>query len=192
MTATDSSTRLSDLVATFRSRAEPVGTTVERVPTSEAAGAAIASATRAAGITGVVISHELAEAAPQLVASLRLTGLSVTRATGAAEALDLPLGLSLARCVVAETGSVLLAERTLEDRAVAMVTVASTVICRTADLCGTLDDIVTDLREVASRPGGGYATLVTGPSRTADIEMSLTVGVQGPKRVAVLFVDELG
>ena len=47
------------------------------------------------------------------------------------------------------------------------------------------------LREIASRPGGSYATLVTGPSRTADIERVLTVGVQGPARIAVLFVDDL-
>ncbi|MDQ3413285.1 MAG: lactate utilization protein, partial [Chloroflexota bacterium] len=40
-------------------------------------------------------------------------------------------------------------------------------------------------------PGGAYATLVTGPSRTADIERVLTVGVQGPARLIVLFVDEL-
>ena len=36
------------------------------------------------------------------------------------------------------------------------------------------------------------STLVTGPSRTADIERVLTVGVQGPARVAVLFLDALG
>jgi L-lactate dehydrogenase complex protein LldG len=34
--------------------------------------------------------------------------------------------------------------------------------------------------------------LVTGPSRTADIERVLTVGVQGPGKVMTLFVDDLG
>ena len=33
--------------------------------------------------------------------------------------------------------------------------------------------------------GGGYVTTVTGPSRTADIERSLTIGVQGPSRLIV-------
>jgi L-lactate dehydrogenase complex protein LldG len=47
------------------------------------------------------------------------------------------------------------------------------------------------LRQFAVAPGGSFATLVTGPSRTADIERVLTVGVQGPGAVMVVFVDEL-
>ncbi len=66
------------------------------------------------------------------------------------------------------------------------------MVCRTDDLVRGLDEAAPVLRELALRPGGAYATLVTGPSRTADIERVLTVGVQGPARVAVLFLDDVG
>jgi L-lactate dehydrogenase complex protein LldG len=36
--------------------------------------------------------------------------------------------------------------------------------------------------------GPSYATFVTGPSRTADIERQLTIGVQGPAAMHVVFV----
>ena len=36
-----------------------------------------------------------------------------------------------------------------------------------------------------------YISLITGPSRTADIERVLTIGVHGPERLIVVFVDEL-
>ena len=50
------------------------------------------------------------------------------------------------------------------------------------------DDIVDELAEgfrwLADQPrAAAYATFVTGPSRTADIERSLTIGVQGPSRL---------
>jgi len=37
-----------------------------------------------------------------------------------------------------------------------------------------------------------YLALITGPSRTADIERVLTIGVHGPGRLVVLLVDGLG
>lgn len=56
------------------------------------------------------------------------------------------------------------------------------------------DAIVPDLAALLQvlRPEQvSYLALITGPSRTADIERVLTIGVHGPKRLVIVFVDEL-
>jgi L-lactate dehydrogenase complex protein LldG len=143
------------------------------------------------GTTSISLSSEVKGIAPELVAALESTRLTCWTPADANDALDAPLGVSVAKLAVAETGSLMLAEESLADRAVGLVSIVHVTLCRTADLVPSLAEAAAVLREIASRPHGGYTTLVTGPSRTADIEMSLTVGVQGPAKVYALIVDEL-
>jgi L-lactate dehydrogenase complex protein LldG len=189
--ATESAGQVEQLVATFASKVEPLGVLVHRLPGIGAAAELTSHIADERDVRSVVISDELRRAAPGLTAALESNGLMWTVPENANDARDKPIGLSLTRMAVAETGSVLLAEPTLADRSVGLVTRTNLVICDIANLAVSLDEAGVTLREIALRPGGGYAALVTGPSRTADIEMSLTVGVQGPAVVHVVFVDDL-
>jgi L-lactate dehydrogenase complex protein LldG len=59
-------------------------------------------------------------------------------------------------------------------------------------LVGT-GQLLPDLAAVLGRiqpSKAGYLAMITGPSRTADIERVLTIGVHGPLRLIVVFVDE--
>jgi L-lactate dehydrogenase complex protein LldG len=123
-----------------------------------------------------------------LVDAVATTGIDVHEPKSAAEVRDQPLGLTVARRAIAETGSVLLIERELTERAVSLMTETCIVACALDDLVPSLDEAGEALA-AAARDHGSYATLVTGPSRTADIERQLTVGVQGPSRLHVIFIE---
>ncbi len=123
-----------------------------------------------------------------------LSGKSITlrEAGSPASVADAPAGLSGAELAIAETGSVLLAENTLEARVVSMLTLAHFILVGEDRLVPMLDDAAGILQQF-SRAGSHqrhYMSFVTGPSRTADIERTLTIGVQGPKTLCVILVAE--
>lgn len=102
---------------------------------------------------------------------------------------DQPWGITIARGAIAETGSVVLEEREIDKRSVSLMTNKLIVLCAIDQLLPSLDDAAKLLRSIAAN-GSSYATLVSGPSRTADIERQLTIGVQGPGELHVIFVEE--
>lgn len=181
-----------DLLARFEDRAGALGVDVSRVATTAEAARTIAELASELQTPTILVAHELATAAPQLLSELSQLGPAIQQPDDLHATLDAPLGLSLAQLAIAETGSVMLAEASLPDRGIGMLAATQLVICPSSSLVPSLDESVEALRAVALQPGGGYATLITGPSRTADIERVLTVGVQGPARVVIVFVDELG
>ena len=180
---------LDDQLALFRERAGALGVTVHRVSAIGGAAQMIGEVAGANGDPVAIVSSEAMMAWPGLVEALAEAGVSVELAGDPARTRDAPLGVSRAGTAIAETGSVLLAETTVADRTVGMLVMTHVVLCPSVGLRATLEDAADALRAAASRPGASYATLVTGPSRTADIERVLTVGVQGPSRLVVIFVD---
>lgn len=125
---------------------------------------------------------------PALIDTLEVAGVSIRYPQDPTDVRDQPFGLSVAQQAIAETGSVVLVERELTDRSVGLMTETHIVVCALHDLAPSLDDAGETLATAASERGS-YATLVTGPSRTADIERQLTVGVQGPARLHVIFIE---
>jgi len=179
------------LLDEFREKAEPLGVTVLRVASDLAAAQAVADWAHSLEADCVIVASEVTRRMPGVVSALASAGLPGRPSASPAETRGAPLGLSFGHLAVAETGSVLLSEPSLEDRSVGMLTLAQATICPTAALVASLDDAAPLLRQLSLAEGGAFSTLVTGPSRTADIERVLTVGVQGPGKVMTLFVDDL-
>jgi L-lactate dehydrogenase complex protein LldG len=179
------------LLAEFREKAEPLGVTVLRVESAFAAAGAVADWADSLGADSVLVATEVMQRVSSIPAALKSTGLHIQSSKSPEATRDAPLGLSLGLLAVAETGSVLLSEPSLEDRSIGMLTLAHTTLCPTSALVSSLDDAVPMLRQLSLARDGAFSTLVTGPSRTADIERVLTIGVQGPGRVMTLFVDDL-
>jgi L-lactate dehydrogenase complex protein LldG len=127
-----------------------------------------------------------------IVPMLRDQGIRIREAGTPASVADAPAGLSGGELAVAETGSVLIAENALEARVVGMLTLAHFVLVRASDLVPMLDAVGTRLLQLTQAGSGQhhYVSLITGPSRTADIERTLTIGVQGPKTLCVIIVQD--
>jgi L-lactate dehydrogenase complex protein LldG len=179
------------LIAQFSERATPLGTIVDHVPDSNAAARVVADVAQASGVATVWISPQLTDRAPGFRSALAGLGIEAQVIGARGDARDGAVGLSVAHRAIAETGSVLMDERLLPDRAASIMTSRNVVLVAVADLIPSLDSTPALLREIAMRGDGGYASFVTGPSRTADIEMSLTVGVQGPAQITVVFVNNM-
>jgi L-lactate dehydrogenase complex protein LldG len=179
------------LLDEFREKADPLGVAVLRVTSAEAAAQAVADWALSLETDCVIVASEVTRQMPGIATALTSAGLQVRASASPAETRDAPLGLSMGRLAVAETGSVLLSESSLEDRSVGMLTLAQAAICPILALVASLDDAAPVIRELSLAKGGAFSTLVTGPSRTADIERVLTVGVQGPGKIMTLFVDDL-
>jgi L-lactate dehydrogenase complex protein LldG len=97
------------------------------------------------------------------------------------------VGISRADWAVADTGSLAQDATKVEERLV------STLPPLHVAFVGA-ERIVPDLAallEKLSPQKVGYLALVTGPSRTADIERVLTIGVHGPARLVIAVVDGL-
>ena len=91
--------------------------------------------------------------------------------------------------LVARTGSVLLSSRQTLGRIGPVYWPAHIIIAYAWQLVGDVGDALTTLLDSTDGKLPSMINLNTGPSRTADIEKTLVVGVHGPKEVYCFFVN---
>jgi len=107
--------------------------------------------------------------------------------------IEATVGISGANMAIAETGTIVLV--TNEGNADLTTTLPPVHIALFGidKVVATLDDAVAVLR-MLPRSGTGqlitaYVNWITGPSRSADIEQSLTIGVHGPRELHCVIID---
>ncbi|NOY12674.1 MAG: lactate utilization protein [Deltaproteobacteria bacterium] len=173
-----------DLPTMFCAAAEAAGAVLVECKSSAEAAARIAELADGAVLLPVSASCERAQLAEQLqAAGVSLSAVDRTQAAAAAA------GVTSACFAIADTGTLVL-ESTAED-----VRLASTLPARHFVLLDRRKIVadglaaVEPLRRMHQQQPRNYIAYITGPSRTADIERVLTIGVHGPKQLYILLLD---
>jgi L-lactate dehydrogenase complex protein LldG len=183
--------------ARFRAALESVAGVVHEAQTVDQVADIVAALAERLGTRQLLAWSEEAMAVPGLAAALEARGLSAVdpdvpqagdgRAPQLGTLAALPLGLTGADAGLAVTGSVVLASGPGRPRLASLLVPVHVAVLRAERL---VDSIATLL---ATRPdlvaAGSNLVAITGPSRTADIEHTLSRGVHGPGEVHVILFE---
>jgi len=159
---------------------EYVGGKTRRVTTQDELRSALAELVRAEHVKKAMVweNQELEE----LGIAEMLSQLDVEIASPRADKRELAqcdLGVTGADAVLPQTGTLALRTTPAQAEVVSLLPRVHLAIFRTTALRADLAEMLTQIKD---RP---HAVLITGPSRTADIEKTLAIGVHGPKMLHV-------
>jgi L-lactate dehydrogenase complex protein LldG len=175
----------------FKARAEGVSAEVYRFETHALALDFIVGFLQREGIADEPNAYALWAESPFLkgIDRPRLAGvaglkLEVTRELAA----DARFGISQMGWALADTGSLVQDSTAIEQRLVSSLSTIHIALVPTSGLLADMPELLTRIHPKDS----AYIAMITGASRTADIERVLTIGVHGPERLIIVFVDDLG
>lgn len=174
-----------DLFVSFRQRLEAVRGNAHRCSPAGAIDLVRAAAALFPGCP-VTYTAAIRDLLPLLVPALEAAGTPCRPAATLDDVLDCPVGLSTGAVAIAETGSVITADRDPVQRAAGMLSVSHLLFVPESGLVPGLDEAGVWLQAHADTLP--YISFITGPSRSADIERTLTIGVQGPRDLTVILV----
>lgn len=198
--------RWEELLARFSAELEAVAGVVHRAAPAGIP-ALVARIARERQLSRVVTWSEPALGLPDLVAHLRAEGLEVEDGSphlgrpATSEAVETirrrldrgEVGLTGADYAVADSGSLVLVSGPGKGRLVSCLPLVHVAILRPGQLVAGLAEVGVLLealhRQAPPADFPSSVTFITGPSRTADIELSLTRGVHGPKELHVICLE---
>lgn len=143
-----------------------------------------------------IITTDVTDVLRQIIADLGAQRIAVSDAPGlaefgvvpsAVEIFDFEVGVTTAQAGIAETGTLVLDSSCERHRLVSVVPPVHIAILAASKIRATLGETLAMLN--SGNEVSPAITFITGPSRTADIELTLTIGVHGPQQLYVI-IDE--
>ena len=122
----------------------------------------------------------------------RLVGLvavqvDITNSPSASDLFEIDIGITTAQAAIAETGTLVLDSSRERNRLISLVPPVHIAIVEAPNIYATLGEALSFLQ--SDNEISPVVTFITGPSRTADIELTLAIGVHGPQELYVVIYD---
>ncbi len=173
--------RGADLVQRFCQRAEALSSTIDQVRSGDAVPAAICRYLDQAGLPRRFVCWPSLAALPWPLAGLTAEARPARGEDG--------VGVTGVFCALAETGSLMLLSGAGTAAATSLLPETHIALVPVERVVATMDEGFALLRaEHGQLPRA--CNVVSGPSRTGDIEQTITLGAHGPYRVHIVLIGE--
>ena len=187
----------ADLVAQFAGELEALGGVVHRETGDAAAIARVLAIVGDLGASRVLAWDQEWLNCPGLAQAITARGVALEscwlpsdpdqRRARLAELDAVPVGLTGAHSALADTGSLAVVSGPGRGRIASLLAPAHIAVLRLEQIVPSYAAMLASHPHITDE--GSNLVLITGPSRTADIEMTLTRGVHGPGVVHVVVVE---
>ena len=179
-TVSSSARTSTELLDGFRKNLESVGGICHLVASDAESAEIIAETIRSLDAKRIAITDS--ELVRRVVRSDESTELLENPSP--ARLFDCDLGVTSAQWAIAETGTLVLESERESHRLTSLVPAKHLCILKASTIRQTLGEILELTKQDLSRT----ITFITGASRTSDIELTLAIGVHGPKELHVIVI----
>ena len=162
-------------------------------------GARVADICRSVGATEVALSDSTLIAEMNLQGQLGAQGISIFQPDAGssdheqivARLANCGVGLTAADYAIAETGTIVLSSDEQNALLVSLLPAVHIALVRSSQIAASLDEVISKIgkERIGRLDPSRSVTLITGPSRTSDVELVLSIGVHGPKELHVIIID---
>lgn len=168
-----------DLADRFSNELAAVGGEIHRVATEQQ------SVETVGAILGEIDAKRVAISDKALFQNLDLQEIELIADPSREELFAVDAGVSTAQLAIAETGTIVLRSSMERHRLVSLVPPIHICVLNSVDIRPSMNIVLQEM----SNKIDPTITFITGPSRTSDIELTLAIGVHGPKRLIVVLID---
>jgi L-lactate dehydrogenase complex protein LldG len=162
-----------------------LGGITRRLPSARAVPAALRELVEAEKIRKAMVWNTPELQAAKVAENLRALGVEIVPSHAAPQQLaECELGVTEVDAALPETGTLVLRAGPDKPRLVSLLPRVHVALVRASALRADLSQAFADIKN------DSYGVCITGPSRTADIELTVTIGVHGPKSLYVWVIDQ--